>query len=159
MPQLASVGNGIWVGNFHACGLKPFRTVHIWHEKQNGVCEFVQKGDVGHQELNYQNVQHLVINYLEGSEVPVLEMERIWYWVQMSPADIFVHCAAGMARSTCFCVIAKVVRGCDRYQALADIAKGVWEQYEIKVSPHFHTHIMTPIFRWLDTKLKNESHT
>lgn len=142
--QFAYVGSNVFVGNYQACdhAIKHCsRIIHIYHNSQPGFCN------------NYDKTKkHLQIEYLEGTYIEPHVIKQVYDFAaedNVVPPLLYVHCAAGMARSPTFALICKVARGCNVFQAMGDIAKGMWKDYEIKVGPQFLTRPLTSIFNYL----------
>ena len=161
MPQLAEVGNNVWVGNHHACDifrekfvhqdirLSP-KIIHIWHPTQPGHCGNM----TGSPSL--QSSHSLVIAYKEGDELRSEVLQRIYdFAYSESPIHppLLIHCAAGIGRSPTLALVCKVARQRNIFDAMGDVAQGMWKYYEIKVAPQFLTHPLSSIFEWLGDKI------
>lgn len=163
MPQLASVGHGVWVGNHNACDIfrKQFsneprlspKVIHVWHPTQPGHCSNM----VGHPSM--ESSDNLVIAYREGDLFTEKQLQSVYDFAFVSSQicpPLLVHCAAGMGRSPTLALVCKVARECNIFQAMGEVAKGMWTDYEIKAAPQFLTHPLRSVFEWFGDKIYDD---
>lgn len=143
--HLTDVGTNVWVGDFLSCNdrLHDFDlSIHIWRNAnvgENRICNRVKNNlDKG-----------IVVKYRENDPLHTMSVpirDVVQYASQ--EGKLLVHCAGGVCRSTTLALIAKMARGCDKYQAISDIYKGTWETY--RYTPELYNHVVKDIFLFFD---------
>lgn len=132
--QLASVGRGVWVGNYQSCrktGDQFDRVLHIWHPDQPGHCSMAEKDAVSGSD-------DFVLQYKEHSPLPAEDLlQELHSWLMVS-GSLLVHCAAGMGRSTLFAVFALMLRGRSLGEAMGDVATATWTGYAHRLVPRYN---------------------
>lgn len=143
MIHLANVGNNIWIGNREACHTYKFRKVlHIyWSGKPEYNCDPISESIKG---------QHYKLDYLDGQSL--IPMFDNLYFTGLKDFlsgndEILIHCFAGTYRSPTLAILAKGLRGCDPFNAMAEIARATRSRYSL--FPHFHDVPISEICKML----------
>lgn len=127
----------LYLGNFDACNhtdlSDDYKRLHIWHDSQPGVCyeQALGKPD------SFEYKEHQLLTDTQIQQV--VELAR-------STDKLFVHCAAGIGRSSTLCVLVLTARGIPPWEAMAMIAKAMWQQYVIPHCPSFDCKVLNQIF-------------
>lgn len=156
----AACGDNVWVGNADFCderGDKFDVVIHVHHEKSPtpGRCKKFEAPTGG-------KAADLFLRYIDGSSLTSIEIgDRLhgkleWRSAPQALREIaaysahgnrlLCHCAAGLCRGPTMAVIAKVARGCTPWQAMHDVANGMWLGYQ--AAPQLFNLPMTEICRW-----------
>ena len=122
---VAYVGHDIYVGNHQCCNIGGYpngaRVLHIWRsDHPDSSCHATKgKAEPGPDDL--------VVEYKDGQKIQCSEshtIEQIEEFFRI-PGPVFVHCAVGQTRSPTLAIIGKAIRGCDVYQAYAEVLRGI----------------------------------
>lgn len=135
--QLADCGHHVWVGDHRSCdasGARFDRRVHIWHSYQQGKnrCRHIDEDRIGADDL--------VVRYRDGDPLATLgeALPELIAFVGR-PGQLLVHCAFGCYRGPTLAVLAKVVRGGDPFDSLAEVARGMWTWYGTRQVPYLNS--------------------
>lgn len=138
--SIAAVGNNVWVGNFQACNEHASEfplSIHIWYGPagdMSGVCDCI---------LFHRDVFDVTYSDNEPMRSASQQMESIVEYARQ-PGKLLVHCAAGICRAPTVAVLCKVARGCTPWQAMHDVAAGMWLAY--RHAPSFGYRPLNEIF-------------
>lgn len=140
-----NIGDDVWLGDYKSCNahLQDFPlSIHLWRETnrhENRLCERVKN--------NTSN--GLAVYWREGEPLDTLSVPfpSIMNYASRS-GNLLIHCAGGVCRSPTIAVAVKVARGTNRYQAIADVYRGMWEGY--RQTPEFYHKIFNDMFKWFD---------
>lgn len=145
--RFADVGDDVWVGDWKACDAHsqgfPLQ-VHVWKPYNWKERRFCRRC---HASTETYAGAGMAVRWEEGQRlaqmsVPVGEVSG--YCRQ--PGKLFVHCAGGICRSTTLCLVAKVSRGRDVFDAVRDMYSRLWDHYG--TPPDWRTKTIEDVLKW-----------
>lgn len=117
--QAADVGHDLFVSDYHHCNARGSdydRVIHIWRESQGAHgCRQVLSGKPTGLAINWTEPQSF-------SKMSATVIPQLANFLRPS-GKVLIHCQAGHGRAPCLALLAKILRGCDPYTALADIVR------------------------------------
>lgn len=135
--QIADCGCGLFLGNLLACDHHHVQRVcHVGHRDQPPLCQHCLRHGF--------DVEWLERDVLTESAIDTVARAAA------GTDPLLLHCSAGLGRSATLMIVAMVVRGADPWQAMATIARAMWEQYAIPHAPHWHSQSLNVVLRWYD---------
>jgi hypothetical protein len=146
--RYADVGHGVWVGEYTACdehGHEFPLVIHIWKPENWSEKRFCKRL---HGSTDSRMGRGIAIKWAEGDrlfEIKPYSIEQIAAYAKQK-GNIFVHCAGGVCLSLSLALVCKVARGCDIFDAIRDVYKGIWPSYGCP--PNYTAKTIEDIERW-----------
>lgn len=145
--RFADVGGNVWVGDVDACAAHADRfprRVHVWRGRdrdEGRVCRFHPGGDP----------DGMLVSWREGEGLDAMRptfAEVRDYLARDEPT--LIHCKGGVCRSATLAVVAKVLRGRDVFDAIADVYRGLWAGY--REPAWLETPTMRDVLAWAERR-------
>lgn len=119
--KFAPVGHDVFVGSWEACDQQGHdfdRVVHIYHPRCTPAkcCKAWSERPAG-----------LYLELAEGAAISTCPtpIEEIAEFCR-HPGRLLIHCTYGQQRSATLAILAKAVRGANVFDALGEVASGLW---------------------------------
>ena len=145
--RFAHVGHDVWVGEWTACDAHsnefPLQ-IHLWKPynwKEKRFCKRC------HASTETHNGSGMAIEWVEGQRLAQMSVtvEEVAEYAKQ-PGKLFIHCAGGVCRSTTLCIVSKVARGANVFDAIRDIYSNLWDQYGNP--PDWCTKTIEDVLHW-----------
>lgn len=122
------------------CGHGQHDLVHSEH----GSATFVDKA----------NVVLIWDEYKQDLTHAMLDHARVWF-ESHAPNPVFIHCAAGLHRSTTFSIAMLMVEGLEFEDAIAKLCKGM-ARYQFPYPPFLEGDDLRTVRSWIDSVSERE---
>lgn len=147
--NLASLGRGVYIGDWHACDPVVFPdTIHIW-----------RRGNIEERQMCRTMMEYgphfrgggLQVEWSEGHSIANMtpSFDTLMDHVRRVSGNLLIHCSAGRDRTAHMAVAVLAMRGVPPLEAIDRVYRGMWYEYRPRHVPGFKFELLEEILNRL----------